>query len=273
MASPGPKSENVDLELSSCSVTAATSSNGSGFSTKIGFRSFKINRKDGGPVNSCSQVSLIQNLRLRKKSADDEDELPVREELISIGSDGDMEIRGGAAAAQHLVIPCKYRIQAATQSADALLGALDLDSGSGLKFRIKRCPSVQETIKTECGESEDDLAAMALLREARGEQPPESPYVIPGPILTRNAELANLRTEGLSEKEILRRELQRLPDVTYESYEAVPIDQFGLAMLYGMGYDPSIHTTQACELKKRIYQRAGLGADKEFEVGAKGSEV
>jgi hypothetical protein len=220
-------------------------------------------------------VSKIPNLRIRRKAAEeDEDEGPVREELLSIGVGGDMEVRGGSADVAHLVIPCRYRIQPHAQSTeDTVPVPLDLDSGSGLKFRIKRCPLVSDAVKSEEASSDDLLAAELLRREALGESHDNPGYVIDGPILSRNRELANLRSVGLSDKEILRRELERLPDVTYESYDAVPIDQFGLAMLYGMGYDPSIHTTQACELKKRIYQRAGLGADKEFELGSKGNEA
>jgi len=249
---------------------ASESSKGSEFSSKIAFRSFKINRKDvnNSTLNSSSQVSITHHLRIRKKTADedDEDEIPVRAELLSIGAGGDMEIRGGGVDVSRMIIPCKHPIQPTSHSLEAA-SDLDLDAGSGLKFRIKRCPTVSESVKTESETCEDDVAAEALLREARGENP-DNPYIVAGPILARNRELMGIRTEGLSDKEILRRELERLPDVTYESYEAVPIDQFGLAMLYGMGYDPSIHTTQACELKKRIYQRAGLGADKEFELGS-----
>jgi len=253
---------------------------GSGLSSKISFRSFKINRKDtnGSSLGCSSQVSILQNLRIRKKTVeeDEEDDAPVREELLSIGAGGDMEVRGGPVAAQHLIIPCRHPIPPLKHSDDTQAVALDLDSGSGLKFRIKRCPSSSSPdvsdVKKEAASSEDELAAEALRRDAYGDTSSPS-FIISGPILARNRELACIRAEGLSEKEVLRRELERLPDVTYESYEAVPIDQFGLAMLYGMGYDPSIHTTQACELKKRIYQRAGLGADKEFELGVKSGEV
>ncbi|ORM40426.1 uncharacterized protein BXIN_2145 [Babesia sp. Xinjiang] len=45
------------------------------------------------------------------------------------------------------------------------------------------------------------------------------------------------------------------------SYEKVAVDQFGLAMLLGMGFDPQNNTNKPKEYKRRAYDRAGLGAD------------
>ncbi|KAJ1609972.1 putative G-patch domain-containing protein [Cryptosporidium canis] len=46
---------------------------------------------------------------------------------------------------------------------------------------------------------------------------------------------------------------------------SIPVDQFGLAMLRGMGYDPQVHNTKPKIFKKRNYSQSGLGADKEIE--------
>ncbi|GFE55752.1 D-box splicing factor-binding site containing protein, putative [Babesia ovis] len=44
-------------------------------------------------------------------------------------------------------------------------------------------------------------------------------------------------------------------------YDKVSVDEFGLAMLLGMGFDPSKNTNKPKEYKRRAYDRAGLGAD------------
>eukprot|EP00918_Siedleckia_nematoides_P103507 GHVU01225923.1.p2 GENE.GHVU01225923.1~~GHVU01225923.1.p2 ORF type:complete len:125 (+),score=35.57 GHVU01225923.1:444-818(+) len=86
------------------------------------------------------------------------------------------------------------------------------------------------------------------------------------PILARNSDLVEIRKNAKDDKELLKKELEQLDDYDPACYDSVPVDKFGLAMLYGMGYDPNVHKTQPHATKKRIYDRAGLGADKEFKV-------
>ncbi|EDO05339.1 DExH-box splicing factor binding site family protein [Babesia bovis T2Bo] len=45
------------------------------------------------------------------------------------------------------------------------------------------------------------------------------------------------------------------------SYENVAVEEFGLAMLLGMGFNPATNTNKPKEYKRRAYDRAGLGAD------------
>ncbi|PHJ24622.1 d -box splicing factor-binding site protein [Cystoisospora suis] len=73
-----------------------------------------------------------------------------------------------------------------------------------------------------------------------------------------------------SEKELLKEELKLLPDApstTSSAYSTIPISEFGLAMLRGMGYDPEKQSKSFLpkERKKRVYNRAGLGSEEEIE--------
>ncbi|PFH31826.1 hypothetical protein BESB_023180 [Besnoitia besnoiti] len=82
-----------------------------------------------------------------------------------------------------------------------------------------------------------------------------------------------------SEKELLQEELNLLPDApstTSSAYSAIPVSEFGLAMLRGMGYDPEKDKKRKEEeakeqksgtapKRKRAYNRAGLGSEEEIE--------
>ncbi|EEA05789.1 uncharacterized protein CMU_027990 [Cryptosporidium muris RN66] len=50
-------------------------------------------------------------------------------------------------------------------------------------------------------------------------------------------------------------------ELVYLKESKIPIDSFGMAMLKGMGYDPSIHKTRPKLYKKRTYDQGGLGSD------------
>ncbi|XP_055388708.1 uncharacterized protein LOC129617561 [Condylostylus longicornis] len=52
-------------------------------------------------------------------------------------------------------------------------------------------------------------------------------------------------------------------------YDEVPVEHFGLAMLMGMGYVPTKDKNEPLEVKRRVYTKAGLGADKAFEEDRK----
>ncbi|KFG60550.1 DExH-box splicing factor-binding site protein [Toxoplasma gondii RUB] len=74
-----------------------------------------------------------------------------------------------------------------------------------------------------------------------------------------------------SEKELLQEELNLLPDAlsaTSAEYSRIPVSEFGLAMLRGMGYDAEKKeetTKGAAPKRKRTYNRAGLGSEEEVE--------
>lgn len=72
------------------------------------------------------------------------------------------------------------------------------------------------------------------------------------PILLRSK--GNRRQKGIDATS----DAQTVDSLTYEN---VPVEKFGLAMLLGMGFDPQNNTNKPKEYKRRVYERAGLGAD------------
>ncbi|KAL8454260.1 hypothetical protein Emed_000369 [Eimeria media] len=140
--------------------------------------------------------------------------------------------------------------------------------------------NVTARVKTELHvktEITDEEAAASLIAEARGEH--HSGRVVP--ILARNSVLAELRQKyrkelesgrlqqqkaGEPDKVLLQRELELLPDAptpASSAYEAMPVEEFGAAMLRGMGLK-SIPTA-AAPVKRKAYTRAGLGSEREID--------
>ncbi|RHZ81209.1 hypothetical protein Glove_123g204 [Diversispora epigaea] len=75
------------------------------------------------------------------------------------------------------------------------------------------------------------------------------------------------KKERLSDQEAFRREVERLPDETDIDYDSVPIEEFGLAMLRGMGWKPGMAIGKNQNSKaKELYEpkprptHLGLGA-------------
>ncbi|KAL8425723.1 hypothetical protein Efla_003101 [Eimeria flavescens] len=143
------------------------------------------------------------------------------------------------------------------------------------RFFPGEAPDVGATkVKTESPSSTrvtDEEVAASLLAEARGER--NSDRVVP--LLARNSALADIRQKywrevaasrgqqqqaGEPDKLLLQRELALLPDAPAPSsaaYEAMPVEEFGAAMLRGMGLK-SIPSA-AAPVKRKAYTRAGLG--------------
>ncbi|KAH0474369.1 MAG: uncharacterized protein KVP18_003872 [Porospora cf. gigantea A] len=86
---------------------------------------------------------------------------------------------------------------------------------------------------------------------------------LPEPILSRNSALARVRRDNA--EDTYKAELELLVPWKPESYEEVPIEDFGMAMLLGMGYDPKEEHIEPLSLTRRAYVRAGLGADAAFD--------
>eukprot|EP00916_Digyalum_oweni_P014734 GHVL01024127.1.p1 GENE.GHVL01024127.1~~GHVL01024127.1.p1 ORF type:complete len:333 (-),score=46.86 GHVL01024127.1:979-1977(-) len=99
-------------------------------------------------------------------------------------------------------------------------------------------------------------AAQELRAEAGCERTADSVV----PILMKNSQLADLRKDITSDAELYKKEIAMLPEVDSGSYNRVSVNDFGLALLRGMGYDPEVHTTKAHTIARRGYERAGLGA-------------
>ncbi|CEM14544.1 unnamed protein product [Vitrella brassicaformis CCMP3155] len=167
-----------------------------------------------------------------------------RRVILSVDASGEFEDKDKAPVPGHLIIPCKNTLR-----------PMPKRTAGGLAKQEPQERRDVVMVKSEFGEAAD-----ALVKEAKGEVSADDAS-LPVPILARNTHLAELRKAGLSEKDQLKREMAMLPEVRLGSYESVPIEQFGMAMLLGMGYDPKLHTTKPLELKKRAFDKAGLGAN------------
>lgn len=149
-------------------------------------------------------------------------------------------------------------------------GPLSSDATNGLAGKVK-------TESPSQGRVTDEEVAAALIAEARGES--ASSRVVP--LLARNAALAEIRQKyrgdlerghrqpqqaGEPDKQLLQRELELLPDAPLPSsaaYEAMPVEEFGAAMLRGMGLT-SIPSASPPP-KRKAYSRAGLGSEQEVD--------
>lgn len=83
-------------------------------------------------------------------------------------------------------------------------------------------------------ETEDEKAMRALLAEANGERGPDDDLVIPS--IPLNDE-DHSRTSD--EADAFRKDIVTRPEqATLEDYERIPVEQFGAALLRGMGWKP-----------------------------------
>ncbi|CAE7633250.1 gpkow [Symbiodinium sp. CCMP2592] len=168
-------------------------------------------------------------------------------EIITSLEGGEVQIDGAAEAAKAFTIPCKNPLEASklrlrnTKPAEAAEAAPKESEASAAIEDGKGglvIPNMQKL-------SDDDAEAMReLLKEAvHGEG--ESVREV-APILMR--ENSKKAREGGAE------------DVTRDSYERVPVEAFGLALLRGMGYDPEKHKTKPIYHDKQRDNLLGLGA-------------
>ncbi|GIX64125.1 glutamate-cysteine ligase catalytic subunit [Babesia caballi] len=77
-------------------------------------------------------------------------------------------------------------------------------------------------------------------------------------LVEQAAKTAPILLRGKDERQ---RESHSIDTDDAPSYERVAVEQFGLAMLLGMGFNPKTNTNRPKEYKRRAYERAGLGAD------------
>lgn len=94
---------------------------------------------------------------------------------------------------------------------------------------------------------EDAEAMRELLKDAAKEPGDDAPVVAAMPILMK---------EGSKKA----RDPNSAPEATREMFDNVPVENFGEAMLRGMGYDPSVHTTKSIFRDKLRDNCLGLGA-------------
>jgi len=129
--------------------------------------------------------------------------------------------------------------RAAVTGADGTVGGLGtrgtINSGPqavGLQVKLKRSASevgevemleVEDEVKPQAGESEDQLALRALLARAAGEGDED--------FASRTAIIP------VTEDEALRQDIEELPEsASLDDYTDMPVSEFGAAMLRGMGW-------------------------------------
>ncbi|KTW30116.1 hypothetical protein T552_00594 [Pneumocystis carinii B80] len=129
-------------------------------------------------------------------------------------------------------------------------------------------------------DTEEECAIKALLAEAEG-QKTESNLVLP---MTSNTDWKT-NARNLTEDELYKRDIMCLPDpATLEDYENIPVEEFGNALLRGMGWKEGEgigKNKQETKMPNRMVRRAqflGIGA-KEYdskeqdELGAWGKGI
>lgn len=158
-----------------------------------------------------------------------------------------------------------------SSSQTELSGGLSSSEGiGGTMALVKAEPASQDRIT-------DEEVAASLIAEARGER--ASSRVVP--LLARNTALASIRQKyrveiercqrhpqqaGEPDKLLLQQELALLPEApppSSSAYEAMPVEEFGAAMLRGMGLT-SIPAASP-PVKRKAYTRAGLGSEREID--------
>ncbi|KAJ3550938.1 hypothetical protein NMY22_g121 [Coprinellus aureogranulatus] len=182
-----------------------------------------------------SQKAFLANTNLR---ADGRSRKPKKEDPLVIAALKNKDWRALARKRRGLqYIPESGR---AGTGADGSVGGLGtretINTGpvlSGLQVRKReevmeveeegRDVIMEEAVKLEVEETEEQRALRALLAEANGEA-------------ERNPTIAAIPTP-VSETDALKQDMEELPESsTLEDYERVPVSQFGAAMLRGMGW-------------------------------------
>lgn len=147
-----------------------------------------------------------------------------------------------------LVIPCSNPLKLKRKREDAeTSGAKDAEAAKRKKEELDA--------KLAGLSAEDREAALALFKASGGDVDDQEDVQ---PIMMQS-KFSGLRSEGASDKEQLARESALLPEPSKDQFDAVPVEQFGIALLRGMGYDPKKDTNKPILLQRRS-GLAGLGA-------------
>eukprot|EP00922_Rhytidocystis_sp_ex-Travisia-forbesii_P006995 GHVS01010227.1.p1 GENE.GHVS01010227.1~~GHVS01010227.1.p1 ORF type:complete len:269 (+),score=72.02 GHVS01010227.1:30-836(+) len=182
-----------------------------------------------------------------------------REQLLSITSSGGMETTGGVS--RNRVIVCKKKLPPRDEIRPRGRGEED-EERTSVKKEVKE--DIVVRVKTE------------PVEHAKDEHPLEEKKAgglvgVSRPILSEPGWGLQVKGEQKDtedcEVEMFRRQLRNYPTMSRHAYDRMPVEEFGLAMLRGMGYVPEEEGgggrqwSKPYVLEKRAYARAGLGAD------------
>lgn len=192
---------------------------------------------------------------------------PRKEGLLALDG-GEAELAEPLPGEGPLVIPCKNQlkkdsdINKAKQEEKAKAKPKELEKAveenEGGLINPKTSGLISKNLEKLSEEDAD--AVRELLKDAQNKEPSgEEPQVKQKPILMRNEKFWENRKLGGSDRDNIRREMEEMPEARTKMYENVAIENFGEAMLRGMGYDPKVHTTKPVSFQQRD-QKLGLGA-------------
>eukprot|EP00917_Polyrhabdina_sp_WS-2016_P016564 GHVP01035824.1.p3 GENE.GHVP01035824.1~~GHVP01035824.1.p3 ORF type:complete len:272 (+),score=80.23 GHVP01035824.1:2444-3259(+) len=128
--------------------------------------------------------------------------------------------------------------------------------------------------KEEGVATEDKEAVNAILHDLESrdsgvtfeERVESSSAKISVPILARNTDLLKIRSDTDSnDVKKFHDEISLCPEVRLSQYDSVPVEEFGVALLKGMGFNPQKHATKPYVFTARQYIHGGLGSDQKLK--------
>lgn len=211
------------------------------------------------------QFSFSKKAAPKKKAEVQLKEEGVRKEALLSLDGGEVELAEPLPGEGPLVIPCKNLLKTDEEvkkakeeekvKAKTLERAMEENEGGLINTKSSGLISKNLTKLSE----EDADAVRELLKDAQKDPEENDAAVKQKPILMRNEKFWENRKQGGSERDHITREMEDLPAANNKMFDNVAIENFGEAMLRGMGYNPKVHTTKPVAFQQRD-QKLGLGA-------------
>lgn len=186
------------------------------------------------------KTEVRQNVGVQIKETDPN----VKTEVVKDIEGGKLTLENPVEEEGPLVIPCQNSLKRKKQ--------IDVEAATDAEKK-KRKEELQQRL---AGLNEADKEAALKLLKASGEDISEDEEAMP---IMMQSQFHGLRQQGGTEKQMLQREEALLPEASKDQFEAVPVEQFGMALLRGMGYKPKEDKNKPVLLARRA-GLAGLGA-------------
>ena len=162
-------------------------------------------------------------LRPSKRAADSRNEDDGREAITAVDSDG-LVTKNGSASGEAKVIPALQNSWKPQKKMKNLPEIDDLAGGPENRFDMDAPAALPGGTEGENGETEDGIKFGLSVRKAPSADVADD-RASDKPLIDREAQK-------------LREDLETLPDVaTEEDYDSMPVEDFGLALLRGMGWE------------------------------------
>ncbi|EKX73626.1 conserved hypothetical protein [Theileria equi strain WA] len=238
---------------------------------KISF-GLSVNKEAVKPPKDTAKVANIF-------SATAEAPKVIKRSILEI-TNGSFKEEGGPeeSVKDEYVIPCKNSLEDLKQTPSeeqASLPKIQLKFGLNI-LNVKR---VKDGGNAECAKDEE--------KTRKSEAPESDPSAVVPSTLAKDSDsyAANLIIKetneamlndlfGITEQDLAEKASKTVPILLRKGangdsegkqdakmYDKMPVENFGLAMLLGMGFDPKSNFKKPREYKKRVYERGGLGSD------------